>query len=91
MPLVNRADGYPLGQTVVNGAEVQSLSVSATGQVPPVIHQGVTHSQKDRSIVRQVSWKIAGHAMANWTGGPDAWFEKCLEIRARIEKDILEA
>lgn len=85
MPLVAKAEGYPVSEAKAATAEVQPSAA------PAVTHQGVTHSQKDRSIVRQVAWKVAGFAMGAFTGSPDAWFEKCLEIRAKIEKDILEA
>lgn len=96
MPLARKETGYPVeaSQAAVAVAE---KPVEGNGQAaaPRVIKsstdQAVQPSAKDRSIVRQVAWKVVGFAMANWTGTPDAWFEKCVELRAKVEKDILEA
>lgn len=99
MSLVRKTEGYPVevGAAAAAVAETPAQHVpedTAKGAAPAgraVSSSSMQPSQKDRSIVRQVAWKVAGFAMANWVGSPDAWFDKCVEIRAKIEKDILEA
>lgn len=100
MGLARKEAGYPVEEAQAAQAVVTTPEAGQT--VPPpdnakaaaprtVKESGTQPSAKDRSIVRQVAWKIAGPAMANWTGTPDAWFEKCVELRAKIEQDILNA
>jgi len=93
MSLVRKTEGYPVeaGAAAAAVAETPKTGAEAPPKSREIKDAAVQPSAKDRSIVRQVSWKVAGFAMANWVGSPEAWFDKCVEIRAKIEKDILEA
>jgi hypothetical protein len=46
-------------------------------------------SLKDRSIINQTAWKIAGPAAANWAGNVDEWFDKANKIREKVEAQML--
>lgn len=92
MPFAKKENGYPVDAVTAATAVVEKVE-TASGPAPRIVAQGTTTqpSAKDRSIIRQTAWKIVGPAMANWTGSPEAWFEKALEYRAKVEKDMLEA
>lgn len=91
MPLAKKETGYPVDSATAAAATAEPPKQDTKAAEPQAVKSTVQPSAKDRSIVRQVAWKIAGPALVNWTGSPEAWFEKCLELRAKIEKDILEA
>ena len=88
MPIVDRSQGYPVDEAKAVAAEVSN---GDTAPIKLTEAPKLQPSAKDRSIIRQTSWKIVGPAMANWTGSPEAWFEKCVEMRAKVEKDMLDA
>lgn len=92
MPLVQRENGYPVEEKAAAAATVAEAvpNIEARSRIKTSDSQ-VQPSAKDRSIIRQTAWKIVGPAMANWTGSPDAWFEKCVEMRAKVEQDMLGA
>lgn len=93
MPLAKKEEGYPVDAGAAATATVEKPAEAAAPAAAPRTIQGkdsaaVQPSAKDRSIVRQVAWKVAGFALANWTGSPEQWFEKCQEVVRKIEADI---
>lgn len=93
MPLVQRETGYPVDTQTAAEAKVETPAAAEVSRSRVIGSSDVQAqpSAKDRSIIRQTAWKIVGPAMANWTGSPDAWFDKCVEMRAKVEQDMLGA
>jgi hypothetical protein len=89
MPLARKTEGYPVNAAQAAAATVERAGVIHTDRPTSIVGQ-TQPSAKDRSIIRQTAWKIVGPAMANWTGSPEQWFDKCVELRAKVEKDMLD-
>lgn len=90
MPLAKKAEGYPVDAERA-AAAVAEPTTEVTSAARVIKETGTQPSAKDRSIVRQVAWKVAGFALVNWTGTPEAWFEKAVEYVEKIEKHIHSA
>lgn len=91
MPLAKKETGYPVDSATAAAAVAEAPKDEQKAAVPRPVQSTVQPTAKDRSIVRQVAWKVVGHMLQNFTGSPEQWFEKAVEFRAKVEKDILEA
>lgn len=91
MPMVTKENGYPVDAKVAAEAVVEKSDTPAEAAAPRVLKTSTTTqpSVKDRSIINQTAWKIAGPAAANWSGNVDEWFEAATKIREKVEAQML--
>lgn len=88
MPMVNKAEGYPVPDSVSAGQTIQISSENG------YVSAKVQPSAKDRSIIRQTAWKCAAmmaSALGNYYGSPDQLKAALRELKADVEKDMLDA
>lgn len=82
--LVNKQNGYPADEKAASAAVVTgSPGVAAVEQLA-----ALRPSPKDRSIVRQVAWKVVGPAMLSYASSAEDWFAKAVEYVEKVDRHI---
>lgn len=90
MPMVSKENGYPVDAKAAAGATVEeSKGLGEYNPTKVLKTSALQPTVKDRSIINQTAWKIAGPAAANWAGNPDEWFEAATKIREKVEAQML--
>lgn len=94
MPLVAKETGYPIESATAAAATVEQ-STAETKTAPAtqgrVLKSSETHpSLKDRSIINQAAWKVAGFiGLANYASSPEQLYELVEKTQKKIEAQML--